>query len=131
MSRKSIAETMAALEARGAGLEETPQHGPAPTEVHRRAVDVLSSLMQLGTQMSNGATPTHLKVLMRTLQASQPMMLDGLAGIPPEQIRAFMRMLHDKIGEILTAPMDADEAERVRQHADAGTGSSEPGSNLA
>lgn len=101
--RRSISDHMAALENRGERLAMPA--GMQPSPVHVQAVQVMSELMTLGQQLSGPDTPTHLKVLMRTVEKGKPMLLEGLASVPPEKIQEFFRDLSARIQLIIDAPI--------------------------
>lgn len=73
--------------------------------VHAATVSVLSELLSMGSRLSaTGETPTHLRVLMRTLERSRGVLLDSIAGVPADSIRAFMGELAARIQTIVDAP---------------------------
>lgn len=74
---------------------------PATSEVHRVTVDVLTELLTLGQNLSGANTPTHLKVMMRTISAGRPMILESLSDVPPHLIQEWMRSLIARIQPIL------------------------------
>lgn len=100
MQRRSLLERLA-----DQGEKEldkgTPAGIPAAGPVHVQAAAVLSDLVKMGNALSNGQTPAVLRSFMRMLDKAQPMMLEGLAGVPAEQIKTFMRDLRDRIDTIL------------------------------
>lgn len=75
----------------------------AASPVHAATVAVLSDLLAMGSRLSTGDTPAHLRVLMRTLEKSRGLLLDSISGVPPEAIKAFMGELVARIQTILDA----------------------------
>lgn len=122
--RRSILDRYERLEKRG---DELAGVIAAPSAVHTATVDVLRDLMSLGQKWSNAETPAHLKVMMRTLERSQPLLLEGIAGIPPESIVEFMRELRARIDRIINS--GAEDANH--DDSEAGDGTSEPGATVA
>lgn len=103
MTRRSITQR---LEDRGQQLAGQPVAGTTTpvSPVHLATVQVLSDLLTLGRSMESDATPTHLRVLMRTIDKSRPMLLESIASIPPAQVKSFMADLAARIASIVDAP---------------------------
>lgn len=129
MGRMSITERHDRLARRGNEMDEGAAPAElivAPSEVHRVTVEVLTDLLNIGERLSNGNTPPHLKILMRTMQKSRPMLLEGLTNIPPEAIQGFMAELGAKILTIANTPLSTPEGTPV--DADRAV---EPGADIA
>lgn len=75
--------------------------GPQITETHRRTVDVLGRLLDLGAQFTGEDTPQAMRVLVTLLQRSRPALVEGVAKIPPSEIVSFIRALRDELNTII------------------------------
>lgn len=77
----------------------------APSPVHIALVTVMGDLMSMGLSMSsNNNTPTHLRVLMRTLDQMKPMLLENVSSMPPDKIKTFMGDLVARMQSIIDTP---------------------------
>lgn len=81
--------------------------GPPVTAVHQAAAEVFGELIRFGSGAAAGGTaPLALRALMRTVEKSEPMLVDGLAKMPPDQIVTFMAELIAKLQRIVDASAD-------------------------
>lgn len=103
---KTISERMAALERRGDELAGVPATLAGLHPVHAQTLDVLGELMHLGSSMSGGDVPTHLRVMMTMLDKGRPMLAEGIAALDPAQIQAFMAQLVGRIQTIIDTPLE-------------------------
>lgn len=74
--------------------------GVHPTEVHRAAVEALTDLLGMATTYGGPKVPAPLRAMVRTLDRMQPVLIEEIAKVPPDQIRAFMGELAAKMQAI-------------------------------
>lgn len=98
------------LDAAGARLEQRLAATEPLSPVHSVALDVLTDMIDLGVKMASGSTggpeevPLQLRVLMRTLAESRPLLERNIAKLPPRVIREFMADLVARMQLIVDAP---------------------------
>lgn len=102
MGRPSITERHAALAERGAALAANAPAAPSP--VHARTVEVLSSMLTMGSRFSGEEVPLQLRTMMRTLNHLKPMLLEQLGHVPAEEIKRFLGELIAEMQTIVDAP---------------------------
>lgn len=102
---KSLAERYDAIEKRRGEIEKMGLQ-KQPTAVHIQTVKVLKDLLTLGRQFSTGSVPAPLRAMMRTLDKMEPVLIEELAAVPPEQIQVFLKDLADRLTSILEVPAD-------------------------
>jgi hypothetical protein len=101
--RRSLTERYDRLEAHGDELAGAGVPAGA-LPIHTATVDVLSDLFTMSEQLTSSDTPQHLRVMMRMLDKSRPMLLEGLTGVPPASIRAFLGDLVPRLQSIIDTP---------------------------
>lgn len=98
----------------------------APSPVHIALVNVMGDLMSMGIKLSaNNGTPTHLRVLMRTLDQMRPMLLENVSSMPPDRIKLFMGDLVARMQSIIDTP-DVTDVSTLPVEPEAPHGQSEP-----
>lgn len=123
MARGVMARLREAEQARGSGdllqrADRLARTGGPLSAVHQRTVDVLAKLVRLAVSMTGDETPTHLRVLVTMLDKSRPLLLDGLAKVPDDQVIAFMTEIRDDCQSIIDAGQEvsggaADDAAQL------------------
>lgn len=124
MTRRSILEVADDLDARGDALALMPGT-PEPTEVHLAALDVMTELMALGQRLATASSdvPHMLSAFLTTIDRSRPMMIEGLAKVPPSAIRQFLGALGERIQTVIDLPLTAAELSELEE---GGSGDDDP-----
>lgn len=100
MSPQSLADRYAAL---AHDVERRPRValvGAQPTEVHRRAVHLMVSIMDLADSVDPDAVPAPLRAMTRMLRRMEDELVVEFATVPEDKVRQFMRELAEKIAAI-------------------------------
>ncbi len=121
MARRTVLDRVEQLERRGDRLAGPLAQRAHP--VHVKAADVLAKMLTLGGQLAGENTPAHMRVIMRMLETSRPMLLEQLVTIEPAQIRAFMGAL---AGELLAIANEPDPGAAPALDLDASMGQPDP-----
>ena len=100
----TIAERAALIDQREeelAARTETLVHNQ-PTAVHIQTVKVLRDLLTLGRKFSGPNVPAPLRMLMRTLDKMEPVLIEELADVDPDELKAFLLELRNRLDSVLT-----------------------------
>lgn len=100
---RSISDRLAQLDELGDELAGAAPPARPVSPLHAATLDMLTELMSLGERFSGPQTPSTLRVMMRTLSAAKPMLLDGLADVPEETIRGFVLDMRARLDAVLNA----------------------------
>lgn len=102
--REGLVERYERLERRQEELRDKAVNARSHDPVHLATVRVLSDLMTMGARYSTARVPAGLRAMMLTLQRMEPVLVEELAKVPPDQIRVFLGELAGRLQSIVDTP---------------------------
>lgn len=87
---------------------------PMPTRTHQVALEVFEEMMTMGVELAGRAgddAPAQLRMLMRMINESRPLLAKHIAKAPARELREFMGMLGAKIQRIVDEPEGGPNAD--------------------